>query len=114
MENRKFSRLTLSNNRSQLRLEQIPNKATNISVKDISLNGLRFISNLNLPTNSNFKYHIDFSFNGPEFALKGNIVWQKQTHNGFEYGFQIDTFPIEYYHALENYLYESQPLAMSN
>lgn len=58
-----------------------------ILVENISVNGLKILSSLNLPVNSTIKFKFFIHLIGEEFELGGQLIWKNETkRNTFHYG----------------------------
>ncbi|MFT8320916.1 MAG: PilZ domain-containing protein [Bacillus sp. (in: firmicutes)] len=59
------------------------------TIIDLSPNGLKFTSELDLPVdNKELLFFFRFILNKKEFSIPGNIIWKKQRHNYFQYGYE--------------------------
>nr|WP_106782342.1 EAL domain-containing protein [Lysinibacillus timonensis] len=67
--------------------------ATPILLENISLGGIKFLSNLKLPINSNMKFKFDFQLINQTFEIEGTLKWiTDEFGNIFSYGvsFHVD------------------------
>ncbi|WP_445488556.1 PilZ domain-containing protein [Niallia sp. 03133] len=59
------------------------------TIIDVSPNGLKFTSELDLPIkNENLLFFISFILNDKEFSIPGNISWKKIRSDYFLYGYK--------------------------
>ncbi|MGP7818928.1 PilZ domain-containing protein [Niallia sp. 01092] len=64
-------------------------KPGNAEIIDLSPNGLKFISELDLPVNNeHLLFCFTFKLNNKEFIIPGNIIWKKPRLNQFLYGYE--------------------------
>ncbi|MEH7248169.1 EAL domain-containing protein [Neobacillus niacini] len=63
---------------------------SNVLIEDISVGGLRFISNLTLPTRGDAIYQFKTELLGESITLKGIIVWKEEINEDLlEYGIEF-------------------------
>jgi hypothetical protein len=115
---RKYFRLCLPHPvRGQLTISQFHSKTlslgyTDILIEDIGPGGLRFLSNLKLPENSQILYRFKVLIMQREWELEGRIVWKEElSYPVFEYGveFRIDeTLRVDLTQALHDLLVQAR------
>ncbi|PAV30827.1 hypothetical protein CIL05_03655 [Virgibacillus profundi] len=67
-----------------------------ILIKNISLGGLKILSTLKLPINSNMKFRFHFTLMNEQFAIDGSLVWKNEGKGStFYYGIKFDITDIE-------------------
>ncbi|MBM7693157.1 hypothetical protein JOC77_002596 [Peribacillus deserti] len=64
-------------------------KKGEIEVLDISPNGLRFKSGLELPVDENIELIVSFKLNQTMLSLPGTLVWSKVYFGKWLYGFSV-------------------------
>ncbi|PLT28936.1 PilZ domain-containing protein [Peribacillus deserti] len=64
-------------------------KKGEIEVLDISPNGLKFKSSLELPANENIELLVTFQLNHTALSLPGTIVWRRLYFGKWLYGFSV-------------------------
>ncbi|WP_026692221.1 PilZ domain-containing protein [Peribacillus kribbensis] len=60
-----------------------------LEILDISPNGLKFSSTLNLPLDENIQILVHFTLNSTLLELPGSIVWKKIHLGRWHYGFMV-------------------------
>ncbi|PKG22196.1 PilZ domain-containing protein [Niallia nealsonii] len=59
------------------------------TIRDISPNGIKFASHLDLPVNDDrILFYITFSIKNKKISIPGNITWKKKQLNQYIYGYQ--------------------------
>lgn len=53
---------------------------------DLSPSGLKLFSPLDIPSEKNIVFHIEFTLNEKQLKLPAIIVWKRNVGNGFHYG----------------------------
>ena len=67
-----------------------------VLIEDISIGGLRFISNLKLPTRGDVIYQFKSEILGEFITLKGSIVWKEEVNEDLmEYGIEFNINTME-------------------
>ncbi|WP_046180406.1 PilZ domain-containing protein [Domibacillus tundrae] len=67
----------------------ISNRNALINIENISLNGLRFSSNLEFPITKEMTLCMEFEVFGLKKQLVGTLVWKRKDTNKFIYGIEI-------------------------
>jgi|GEM_PF-6043324 len=101
MKERVSSRVVFKSNiRIPITIAEIHGKpvktnSTVVSIKDISMHGLQFKTNLNFPVHENLI--LDFNLYRDQLqSLRGYIVWKQEHGDDYQYGVQFTSVPAGY------------------
>jgi hypothetical protein len=67
-----------------------------IEVENISINGLRFSSQLDFPVTRELVLSVEFQLLGNTNQIAGVIVWKRKNKNSYTYGFEILSVKMGY------------------
>ncbi|GGM22229.1 hypothetical protein GCM10011351_05140 [Paraliobacillus quinghaiensis] len=100
VERRKYYRLELPGSlKAELSIVEINNKRINVGsakilIENISLGGLKIMSGLKLPVQSNMKVIYNFTLMDQSFEIEGSLVWKYEVRQDiFYYGVAFNNFP---------------------
>lgn len=81
-------------------------------ILDISPNGIKFSSTLDLPANDrDLLLTLEFKLNDKDISFPGHLIWKKKTHTDLFYGFQgildkeIESYIVD---ALKQYVKQNK------
>lgn len=72
--------------------KQVQSRSGSVTVIDISPNGLRFQSPLELPieTNQKIEINVSFTINSTKLSYNGTILWKRPVQESFQYGILLE------------------------
>lgn len=98
IEKRKFFRFKFPNfvlakmTISEVNNQKVDVGATPILLDNIGLEGIKYLSNLKLPINSNMKFKFEFTLMGQPFEIEGFLKWIEEEFGGiYSYGVQFQS-----------------------
>jgi hypothetical protein len=64
-------------------------KPGTLKIHDISPDGMKFISDLDIPLQKEVEVEVQFKLNETAFNLNGKLVWRKPVASGYFYGVSL-------------------------
>lgn len=66
--------------------QQLDSSYSNADLLDISPSGFKFFSPLDIPSQKNVVFFVEFTLNSKPIQLNATLIWKKSVGNGFHYG----------------------------
>ncbi|WP_409300078.1 PilZ domain-containing protein [Peribacillus sp. SCS-155] len=74
----------------QLGNRSLPSGTAEVKIENISLNGLRFSSDLDFPITKEMDLTFEIELLGEHSSIAGSILWKEKIESGYMYGVEIN------------------------